>query len=943
MPSRLQTCCDALLEAVWLTALVAVPLHFNILSARVFEPDKVALVRSLAAFAVAIWMVKRLDGLYLGLGAHNPSAPVSGPLALPLWRRPLVGLVLALAAAYLLSTVLSVAPRQSLWGSYHRQQGALTMLSYVALFLVALDALRTRAMWQRLESTVILTSGLVALYGVLQRAGLDPQTWSADTSRRVTSTMGNAIFLAAYLILAVPVTLAALMQSLNRVRDTARRGGEVLRTCALAAVLLLQLAAIAFSQSRGPLLGLAAGLAFFAVLHLARQTPRRLWTGVGALAGAGVVAVALVVAAHARSTGPEAPSPFMRLGHLLGARADTVRSRTLIWEGAVATLKPHAPLTWPDGSRDLLNPYRAVVGYGPESMRVAFSRFYDPRLAGIEERTSSPDRAHNETFDSLIITGFLGALIEGLFFIAIFYHTLAWLGLITSRGARAGFFGLIAMGGLLGVGVPAGIGQIHLAGVGAPLGLLLGVLVYVMLAATRCVGGLTRPDRRERVLIALLAAVVAHLVEIQFGIAIAPTRTTVFVLLAVLVTVGTGQVSLSAEPQSSAPAPAPEPASNAAMHRRHSTAARVGKRRGGDVAPPSWRVILPHVLVAGIAMFVMGSALLTSRVLPLAGAWPVQVRAAQVASQVTALYSWLAVLVIALAATLAWPLPATRTWLHRPLLTGIAAIALGGGCLFGVDRINLHLVRADMLFKLAQAADRRGEHAASVALYDAISPLAPREDHYQIFRGDALLDLARATSNAVPRQLLLDRAGLVLRNARNLNPLNPDHSANLGRFQLVVAADREDPLARRAALEAASDYYAQALALSPQAAHLRNEWAAVYVQMGERELARACLERSLETDPRFAETYRDRAELALHAREWDAAMADYDEAARLGPTDARALRGRAYALSQLGRIDEAIAATRRLLELEPQDVTSLKNLAILCEKKGLTREAQPGR
>jgi O-antigen ligase len=51
---------------------------------------------------------------------------------------------------------------------------------------------------------------------------------------------------------------------------------------------------------------------------------------------------------------------------------------------------------------------RPLVGYGPEAMWVAFNRFYPPDLAQVEARNASPDRSHNETWDSLVVTGLLG-------------------------------------------------------------------------------------------------------------------------------------------------------------------------------------------------------------------------------------------------------------------------------------------------------------------------------------------------------------------------------------------------------------------------------------------------------------------------------------------------------------------------------------------------------
>lgn len=1091
MPSRLQSICDALLEAVWLTALIAAPLFFNVYSQRVFEPDKIALVRSLAWFALIVWIVKQVDGLRLGRVGQEGAEAEAGTTPLPLWRRPLALLVLALAGAYLLSTLLSVAPRQSLWGSYQRLQGTLSMLSYMVLFLVVLDTLRTTHQWRRLQYTVILVSVPIALYGILQHYRLDSLPWGGDTTERVASNMGNAIFVAAYLIMAVPLTLERLINATQRMLlDKDGSTTDALTAGTLLFVLVIQLVAIVFTQSRGPWLGLAAGLYVFLLLGLTslrqraaqqgRLTLVEIGKGVGigvatlALVGLGLAAVrvlpgllgllflglaviaglalflvplftrrgwrwlwlgvvtmavagaALLVLLNVPNTPLAAfkELPYVgRLGQMLETEEGTGKVRTLIWEGVVAMLKPHGPLTWPDGSADVLNPVRQVVGYGPESMWVAYNRFYVPALADLESRNASPDRSHNETFDSLVTTGFLGFLVYIVLFSSIFYYALKWLGLITGRRDRNLFIVLAVAGGLLGVGVPAVTGHLNFAGVGVALGFILGVLVYVTVAAFRGASGIERLDRRQLVIIALLATVVAHFVEIHFGISIASTRTYFFVLVAALVAVGIEQVPLNPAPATAAPATVPVTNSTSSKRRRQPSRAVVSPQRRTTDHPPLWRAVLPYAFVVGIVLFILdwdflsnqtslaggmtvfwrswvthlsGGAMVAgpgalwivlfalfvgltlalgetwtpeakggaagkaagaylvvalsvwvayglyqaNRLLPFPGQWPVEVKAAHVVGHITAFYIWLALLIVALAASLFWLTPATaQKWSYRPLLAGATAIVLLGIGLFLVNTINLNLVRADMYFKLAQTTDSRADYATSLVFYDKISEMAPSEDYYQLFRGRSLLEAARASDDATQQRSFLDRAEQVLLTARNLNPLNTDHSANLARYYGTIAATLQDPAARDESLHKASDYYAQATALSPNAAHLQNEWGTVYAQLGEKEQARERFARSLELDPLFADTYLRRAQLALQSQDWQAAIADYEQASKLSPTDVRALSGRAYALAQLGRTDEAIAANLGLLGINPDDISSMQNLAVLYQKKGQFQDA----
>ena len=118
--------------------------------------------------------------------------------------------------------------------------------------------------------------------------------------------------------------------------------------------------------------------------------------------------------------------------------------RVLIWEGVVdMMLKPHAPIQSPEGQPDALNVIRPLVGYGPESMWVAYNRFYPPDLAHYEARNASPDRSHNETFDALVRAGLFEFAAQLFLYASIFYYALRWLGLMRGRRRRNLFLALL--------------------------------------------------------------------------------------------------------------------------------------------------------------------------------------------------------------------------------------------------------------------------------------------------------------------------------------------------------------------------------------------------------------------------------------------------------------------------------------------------------------------
>jgi len=221
--------------------------------------------------------------------------------------------------------------------------------------------------------------------------------------------MGNAIFVAAYLIMVFPLAVMRTADSFDALlKDRGRTAPHFLRATGYVFIVALQLIALYFSFSRGPWLGWGASLVLLWLgLSLIWRKRWMTITGLALTLIAGIFLVTLNI-----PNGPleslRARPEFGRLGQLLSAESRTGRVRTLIWQGASELVSPHEPLEFPDGSKDTFNFLRPLIGYGPESMYVAYNRFYPPDLTQVEKRNASPDRSHNETWDSLVITGILG-------------------------------------------------------------------------------------------------------------------------------------------------------------------------------------------------------------------------------------------------------------------------------------------------------------------------------------------------------------------------------------------------------------------------------------------------------------------------------------------------------------------------------------------------------
>ncbi|MFW6082967.1 MAG: O-antigen ligase family protein, partial [Chloroflexota bacterium] len=480
--SRLSQFCDKVLEMGWLLAVVVTPLLFNVYSSRVFEPDKLTTLRTIALIMAAAWAVKLIEER-----AHGRRDPGFS------WQTPLVYPTLLTVAVYLISTFLSVTPWTSFFGSYQRLQGTYSTFAYVVIFLVILQGLRSRAQLDRLLTVIILNSLPIALYGLVQRNQLDPLPWGGDVTRRVASNMGNAIFVAAYMVMAAPPTLSRVVDAFRSILTDEETGAaDMLRAAVYIFIFLVQLIAIWYTQSRGPLMGLLAGLGVWLLLGflaLRRVISRGAWRGIWI----GVLTTALSVAVGFFLINPGGAlhqwaleTPLNRVARVLEYRTSTGMVRNLIWQGSLGMILPHEPIwyppteRYPQGHSDPFNVLRPVVGYGPESMYVAYNSFYPPLLGHYESRTASPDRSHNETMDAWVTKGFLGFVAYLWLFGSVFTFGLRWLGFLPDDWRRKLFFGLLAGGALVATLVVALTIGLHFFGLAIPIGMVAGLFLYLV-------------------------------------------------------------------------------------------------------------------------------------------------------------------------------------------------------------------------------------------------------------------------------------------------------------------------------------------------------------------------------------------------------------------------------------------------------------------------------
>jgi tetratricopeptide (TPR) repeat protein len=256
---------------------------------------------------------------------------------------------------------------------------------------------------------------------------------------------------------------------------------------------------------------------------------------------------------------------------------------------------------------------------------------------------------------------------------------------------------------------------------------------------------------------------------------------------------------------------------------------------------------------------------------------PRALEAAQAAGLLIFVYGFVFLTLLALATALAWPALTERKRSNRSDLlsfAAIAAIVLFPLALLLLVQTNMRSVQADMVFKRGRPFDDQATRTgqadpaiarqawdAAIGLYDGALERLPSEDFYYLFLGRALLERSGLTEDATEKAALLQEAEERLLEARILNPLNTDHTANLARLNTRWYGAIDDEAERSRRLEEAERYYREALALSPQNSIVRNEYARLALEVRrDCDRALALYDESASIDPFYIQTFLVRAD-----------------------------------------------------------------------------------
>jgi putative inorganic carbon (HCO3(-)) transporter len=382
------------------TLLLVTPFVFTAINDELFEFNKMMLVYALTAAVAVTWAVWSIRARKL------------------IWRNHAL---LPFAAVFLLSqiaaTVFSIHIPTSIYGYYSRFHGGLlSTVSYLVLFQAAVSTLQKSDVRALVRTALIATLG-ICLYAIPEHFGVSPSCilitqqanatcWVQDVQNRVFATFGQPNWLAAYLLVIIPIGVWYWVEGLKELRKQSWLQWWPLVTVALSVTTLV------FTKSRSGEFGLFVGMMVFVgalavralILHSKKDKLSDLFVRKWKIWAAGAVALVLplFLFGYFAWSGLEnklfgtatrsVSAPVVSTGtQLESGGTDSGKIRMIVWKGALKVWQ-RSPL----------------FGSGVETF--AYSYYQDrPREHNdISEWDFLYNKAHNEFLNFLATTGVFG-------------------------------------------------------------------------------------------------------------------------------------------------------------------------------------------------------------------------------------------------------------------------------------------------------------------------------------------------------------------------------------------------------------------------------------------------------------------------------------------------------------------------------------------------------
>jgi len=304
------------------------------------------------------------------------------------------------------ATLASSQPLFSFFGGVERMSGFFQLSHYFIFFFILLGTLKDEIKWRFIVNAGIIGSVAMSIIAILQRfeVGFTNPILVGNLLPRVSGTMESPLFLSAYLLFFIFISLTFLVIERGK-RNIALLYG---------AGILLQLAALFFTDTRsGQLAFLLGGAWFILLLPIKHSIFKKVKQGTLALLAFVLFIVTISLFTDSLTSFIDRIPFIPRLLFFatdITSFTSSLDQRLDVWDIAVKAIAE-----------------RPLLGYGPENFTLVMDRFFPAHL-NIFFGSQWLNNALNIFLDTLIVSGILGflaliALYASLFKKFILEHT----------------------------------------------------------------------------------------------------------------------------------------------------------------------------------------------------------------------------------------------------------------------------------------------------------------------------------------------------------------------------------------------------------------------------------------------------------------------------------------------------------------------------------------
>src|SRR5258708_3129465 len=361
-----------MIEYLFYALFFLIPLVFYPKTSEVFEFNKIVGVYIFTTLIVAFWVVRMIQ--------QNKV----------IFKRTILDIPLLLfLGSQIISTIISINTRTSIFGYYSRFNGGLlSTICYSLLYWAFVSNMNRRSAIYVIRYT-IYSAVIVAIYGIFEhfghsfscvivRGAFNDDCWVQDVRSRVFATLGQPNWLAAYLTSLVPLTwyYALKTKQENKIKII------------WIGISVLFFACILFTKSRSGLLGLAAAYLIFWLFNLSK------------LRFALIISALFLIIAGIFGTpwtpgigiAHNAPTAAAKTDQGEGG-TESGAIRAIVWKGAI------------DGFK-----HNHVTGTGVETFGYSYWQYRPVEHNNISEWDFLYNKAHNEYLNFAANTGTVGLL-----------------------------------------------------------------------------------------------------------------------------------------------------------------------------------------------------------------------------------------------------------------------------------------------------------------------------------------------------------------------------------------------------------------------------------------------------------------------------------------------------------------------------------------------------